>query len=112
MSVDQPKVIDFVGIDNAGGEVVLTISDHLDWNNSQEHQLILQDKINTYLSFVASGEILESYPDAKGRPVAFNIVFKFRPDLQGVQFLTKVKEVIESAGLSLRYEVFAESYGN
>jgi hypothetical protein len=112
MSVDQPKVIDFIGVDKATGEVILTISDHLDWNNSQDHQSILQEKINTYLAFVESGELLERYADAKDRPVAFNVVFKFKPDAQGFQFLDKAKEVIESAGFNLRHEVFAESYGN
>jgi hypothetical protein len=112
MSVDQPKVIDFVGVDKASGEVILTIADHLDWNDSRAHQMILQDKLNSYLAFIESGEILESYPDSKDRPVVINIVFKYKPDQPGQQFFAKAREVIESAGFSLRYEVFAESYDN
>lgn len=61
---------------------------------------------------VASGKILESYPDAAGRPIAFEVVFKFKPDLAGREFLIKAEKVIESAGLSLRYQNFAESYDN
>lgn len=112
MSVDQPKVIDFIGVDKTSGEVILTITDHLDWNNSREHQVILQDKINWYLAFIESGEIRESYPDARDRPVAIKVVFKYKPDREGWQFLAKAKNVIESAGFSLRHEVFAESYDN
>ncbi|HEY2914426.1 MAG TPA: DUF6572 domain-containing protein [Candidatus Angelobacter sp.] len=112
MSVDQPKVIDFIGIDKTSGEVTLTITDHLDWNNSPEHQVILQDKINSYLAFIESGEILKSYPDAKGRPVAIKVMFKYKPDQEGQQFLTRAKQVIESAGFSLHHELFAESYDN
>jgi hypothetical protein len=112
MSVEQSKVIDFIGVDNETGEVVLTISDHLDWTNSQNHQVILQDKINAYLAFVESGEILERYPDAKGKLVALEVVFKFKPDASGSQFLANVKEVIESAGFTFRHELFAESYDN
>jgi hypothetical protein len=37
MSVDQPKIIDFIGVDRVSGEVILTISDHLEWSNSPEH---------------------------------------------------------------------------
>ena len=112
MSVDQPKVIDFIGVDKTSGEVTLTITDHLDWSNSQEHQIILQDKINCYLAFIESGEILESYPDSKGRPVAIKVVLKYKPDQEGREFLARAKEVIESAGFSLRHELFAESYDN
>lgn len=110
MSVDQPKVIDFIGVDKASGGVTLTISDHLDWNNSRDHQVVLQDKINWYLAFIESGEIFESYPDAKGRSVTIKVVFKHNPDLEGWRFLTRAKDVIESAGFSLRHEVL--SYDN
>jgi hypothetical protein len=108
MSVDQPKVIDFIGVDKTSGETMLTITDHLDWNNSRDHQVILQDKINCYLAFIESGEIFETYPDSKGRPVVINVVFKCEPDQAGRQFLAKVKEVIAAAGFSFRHEVFVE----
>ena len=111
MSVEQVNVVDAISTDQTG-HVVLTISDHLDWSDSIQHQTMLQAKFNKYLAFVESGEILERYPHAKGRPVAFKVVFKFRPDAQGLQFLARVKDVIESAGFSLRHEVFAESHDN
>ena len=112
MSVEQFDVVDVVSIDKKTGQVILTISDHLDWSDCVRHQTILQAKFNKYLAFVESGEILESYPDAKDRPVAIKVVFKHKPDQEGWQFLTRAKQVIESAGFSLRHEVFAESYDN
>ncbi len=112
MSVEQPKVIDFIGVDKTSGEAILTITDHLDWNNSGDHQVVLQDKINWYLAFIESGEIFESYPDSKGRSVVIRVLFKHKPDQEGRQFLAKAKQVIEAAGFSLRHEVFAESYDN
>ena len=55
MSVDQTKIIDIIS-KSKDGEIVLTISDHLDWKNLQEHLLLLQEKINTYLTFLESKE--------------------------------------------------------
>ena len=75
MSVEQTDVVDILGVDRETGHVVLTISDHLDWSDSVGRQTILQKKLNTYLTFVESGEILGQYPDAKDRPVAFRVVF-------------------------------------
>jgi len=112
VSVEQFDVVDVISTDKKTGHVILTISDHLDWSNSVQHRTILQAKFNKYLAFVEGGELLERYPDAKGRPVAFKVVFKFKPDMPGWQFLTRAKDVIESAGFSLRHETFAESYDN
>lgn len=112
MSVEQLDVVDVVSIDKKTGHVILTISDHLDWSDTAEHQTILQAKFNKYLAFVEGGEILTRYPKAKDRPVAIKVVFKYRPDQGGWRFLARAKEVIEAAGFSLRHEVFAESYDN
>jgi uncharacterized protein DUF6572 len=75
-------------------------------------RLFCTQKLNRYLAVVESGEIFTRCRDAKGRPVAINVVFKFRPDQDGWNFLAKARDVIESAGLRFRYEIFAESYGN
>jgi hypothetical protein len=112
VSVEQPDVVDVISTDKESGHVVLTISDHLDWSNSEEHQTILQAKLNKYLAFVETGELLTRYSDAKGRPVAFSVVFKYRPDRGGCNFLARARAVIESAGFTLRHEIFAESYDN
>jgi hypothetical protein len=108
VSVEQFDVVDIISIEKNSGHMILTISDHLDWSDTVQHQIILQEKINRYIAFVESGEILESYPDAKGEPIVIKIVFKFSSDTKGYEFLAKAKAVVESAGFNLRYEVFGE----
>lgn len=112
MSVEQLNVVDIISTDKGSGEVILTISDHLDWSDTVAHQTALQAKFNKYLAFVESGEILTRYPDAKDRPIVIKVVFKYRPDQEGLRFLARAKAVIESAGFSLREELFADSYNN
>ena len=106
MSVEQTDVVDIISIDRETGHVILTISDHLDWSDNLGHQMILQKKLNKYLAFVESGEILEQYPKAKNRPVAFRVVFLVPPDESGQAFIARARAVIESAGFTLRDEVF------
>ena len=106
MSVEQTDVVDILGIDRETGHVVLTISDHLDWSDSVGHQTILQKKLNTYLALVESGEILGQYPNAKNRLIAFTVVFQVPPDESGRAFVARAREVIESAGFTLRDEVY------
>ena len=112
MSVEELDVVDVISTDKETGHVILTISDHLDWSDSIQHQSALQAKFNKYLAFIESGEILERYPDAKGRPVEIKVVLKYRPDEQGWKFLARARQVIESAGFGLRHEIYAESYDN
>ena len=57
MAVDQTRVVDTVGLETETGAVILTIYDHLDWSDTLAHQTVLQEKINTYLLFIESGEI-------------------------------------------------------
>jgi len=109
VSVEQPDVVDIISADTRTSHVVLTNSDRLDWSDSPWHQRILQAKLNKYLAFVESGELLDRYENAAGRPVAIKVVFKFKPDKDGEDFLSKARAVIESVGFSFRHEVFADN---
>ncbi|HTQ95170.1 MAG TPA: DUF6572 domain-containing protein [Candidatus Acidoferrum sp.] len=111
MTVEETKLIDIISTDKRG-RVNLTISDHLDWKDSEKHQRILQAKLNAYLAFVESGELLEQYPDAKNRKVIFTLASKFQPDFAGRKFLNRARKIIKSAGFDLRYKLFAQSYDN
>jgi len=64
VTIEQTGIVDSIGVAQETGEVFLTISDHLDWNDAnQNNLLLLQEKINTYLAFVESGELTQTYPD-------------------------------------------------
>ncbi len=71
MSITESKVIDIIVVpEGEPDNVVLVITDHLEWGDKSqqgEHLLLLQEKINTYIAFIESGELLESYPPAKGK---------------------------------------------
>ncbi len=103
MSVEQTKVVDFIST-NPKGEVVLTISDHLGWEAENDHLWLLQEKINSYFAFIESGEIVNKYPDAKGKKVVINIKAMNEPSAEALRFFAKVKEVAVGAGIGLQYE--------
>jgi hypothetical protein len=102
MAVDDPAVIDIISLD-ASGCVVLAISDHLDWLDSISHQLILQEKINRYLAFIESGEILDSYPTARGRSLLIDVITQYEPDADGLLFLVRMKSALSQAGFNFRW---------
>jgi hypothetical protein len=104
MSVSDPKVIDLIGVERITGNVVLTLTDHLDWSDTHHHLVLLQEKVNTYLRFIESGELLSAYPDAKGRSVVIGIVAKYLPSADGERFLKGVESTIAKAGIGFRFE--------
>ncbi|HPT25793.1 MAG TPA: hypothetical protein PLZ95_05185, partial [Bryobacteraceae bacterium] len=83
----------------------LSISDHLDWTDSLAHQLVLQEKINRYLAFIESGEILEHQSDAAERRICIHVVLKYEPDPSGLAFLGRAANVLNSAGFGFSYRV-------
>lgn len=104
MSILDDEVVDAISV-NPEGEVVLTISDNLEWSEN-EHLLFLQNKVNTYIAFVESGELFESYSKAKGRNVVFNLVARYEPDEDALEFIRQVKGILLGADVTFRYEVF------
>ena len=110
MSIEETDVIDFIGVNEKENEVVLTISDHLGWgSDASSHLLLLQEKINTYSSFIGSGELLDSYPDANGRKVVISIVAQHSLNEEAQNFIVKVKHILSDAGMSLRFEEFSDA---
>ena len=108
MSVEQKKIIDFVGIDEKAGEAVLTISDHLDWEDPKnDHLLMLQDKINDYLAFIESGELLQKYPAAKGKTPVIQIYAKHPVNELAQDFLKRATQIVKDAGFELRFKLAA-----
>ncbi|RTL41366.1 MAG: hypothetical protein EKK49_02070 [Rhodocyclaceae bacterium] len=110
MTVEQANVIDVIRADARMGCVYLTIADHLEWDG--EHLVMLQEKLNSYLAFVESGEINTAYPPSLNCAVAIDLVLKYRPTAEAEAFLAQVTAIVESAGLTFHYGPLPTGYEN
>ena len=108
MSIEQSDVIDTIGVERLSGKLILTIADHLSWDDEKNHILLLQEKLNTYLRFVESGEVLVSYPDAAGRNVVIDLVCKHAMTEAGRLFVKEAEPILRGAGVELRWRLFPE----
>ncbi len=99
------SVLDFEQFDlisrHVDGHIILTIGDHLEWKNEEDHILALRTKVNNYLNAIANGELVIQYPDAEGREIRIQIVAKFIPSENGYAFLRKARETLYPAGYIL-----------
>lgn len=93
MSVDNIDKIDLIGTEKEKGFVSLLIADHLDWSDEELHLSILQDKINSYISFIESGQVYEDYPSAKGKKINIDIISKYPYPRKGKLFIERANQV-------------------
>jgi hypothetical protein len=106
MALDQTDVIDFISGNKDSKEIVLYITDHYEWGEEDErHLLLLQDKINVYLGYIESGEILEKFPYANDKKKVIKVIGKFELTQIAKDFFKKGAEIIRNAGYDLIHEV-------
>ena len=86
MSVLDRNVVDFGHEDD--DKVTVCISDHIPWDSEilKAHLEVLQDKVNDYLDYIASGQIYEDFGGSGKTP---------NKPTEEVEFiLNKIKETI------------------
>lgn len=110
MTIIEKNIIDFMGSEKGTGNILLGISDHLDWATSpEEHLVYLQEKINNYLAFVESGELFKNNPSAKGKKIIIEVYGKYAPIEMAEKFYKIASEKIKDAGFDLRFILLQEN---
>ena len=104
MAVDKINVIDFISI-SPDDKVVLTISDHLEWDEKNEHLLILQNKINSYLDVIENGEIYNLYPDSIGKKFSILVYLKYSPNKIALDFFENVADFLKIQNHTFSYKL-------
>lgn len=107
MAIADTEKIDFIGLSPIG-VCILTVADDLDWRTPPQHLHTLQEKLNTYLRFIKTGEINNAYPSARGKAVQVMVALKFPPPPAGLEFLQEAKAHLQEAGIGLEWGFFPQ----
>jgi hypothetical protein len=84
--------------------MLLVVSGHLPWNEQEgEHFLILQDKLNAYLTVIETGELYAELPKAVGRKIFIEVMGEFPLSEEAKKFYQLAGKAIEDLGYSLRF---------
>ena len=97
MSLDQLDVVDAIGVDKVSDAVVLSIIDYWPWHDTESHLNTLRDKIKRYLDYIDSGEIYESYPDARGKSISIDVVAQHSFPAEAIKFLDSIALALQDA---------------
>ncbi|MDP8100096.1 DUF6572 domain-containing protein [Pasteurella atlantica] len=99
-------VIDFIGTDSQTKRTTLLISDSLEFDETNEHLVWLQEKLNSYLDSIKSKTLESLYPHIKeSLGYTIEIYFKYEPNDESIKFLKLVKNFLQDKDIEFSYKV-------
>jgi len=106
MTIEDPTVVDYIGIDRESRKVILTISDHLPWCDCiPEHTRALEAKVSAYVELITSGRLVSAYPLASGRDIEIRAVCLHRPTKEAEVELASTRERLAEIGVHFGVKV-------
>ncbi len=97
------SVIDIIGHDPKTDEAVLVMNEPQDWDGSAERLHELQERFNTYVSFLLDGEFAETHPELAGKRARIEVRCKHMPDGRALEMLGMIHDQL--AFQEIRMEV-------
>jgi hypothetical protein len=101
MTIENESVVDGLGLDPDTDEVVMLISDHLDWTDEARHFRCIEKKIGADLRFLQSGDISRSVPTAADKRICIEVVQQFDPTPGAREFLKLAADQLAESGVRL-----------
>ena len=101
--LEDSHKIDIVTHDERSDEIVLIIQEPGRWTADAHQQLLLQDKIDTYVDYVLEGKLVEEQPMAEGKPVRIRAEFRGGVDKGALAYLKSIKRSLELQ--NIRFQV-------
>ena len=108
MSIEEAGQIDIVASHPDQSEVRLVISDDLDWTDPHQHCLLLQEKLNSYIAFIETGQLweMENTPGPEQAvPVSIEVVALHEPPATVQPFLQQVSLLLDDLDINFRHRV-------
>ena len=96
-------VIDVIAHDPKTDEVVLVMNETEDWDGSEARLHELQERFNTYVSFLLDGELAESHPELTGKRARIEVRCARIPDSSTLDLLALIHDQL--AFQEIRMEV-------
>ena len=109
MSVVDSKTVDGAALTNDKNGIILLITDHVDWRDEYEHLVMLQEKINAYISFLENKEYEDIY---RGETIMYGIIeihFLYTLTANEERFLQSVQDQVAELGVKIQYFVSEET---
>ena len=107
MSIIDNRTIDGAALTDDKG-ILLLLTDHLDWSDEYQHLMMLQDKINAYITFLEEKQYEEIYKEAEIIYGIIEIHFLYNLTDNAKKFLQVAQNQIAELGIKIQYCVSQE----
>lgn len=92
MTVAQLDVVDFIATNAETKEITLIIADHLKWD-ADGHIEALKSKVNAYIDFINSDQLLEAYPEAKENGIVIELLSAEAPNSAALDAFAGIEQL-------------------
>lgn len=80
MTVENPDSIDQITVSDDGSSYTLVMVETRPFDGTEAQHDQIMEKINLYLEVVQTGQLLEQFPDMRGKEVKVRLVCMDEPD--------------------------------
>jgi len=101
--MSRSSIIDLVAHDPQTDEVVLVMKEAGEWDGSDDRLHALQERFNTYVSFLLDGELAETHPDLAGKRARIEVRCEQIPDARALELLGMIH--VQHAFQDIKMEV-------
>jgi hypothetical protein len=108
---DRTSVIDVIAQDAKTGDVVLVMNEPNEWDSSDEQLLSLQERFNSYVSFLLDGEMAEAHPEFAGKPARIELRCTHMPDSRALELLGLIHDQLAFQDIKLEVVVRNDAAG-
>lgn len=105
--ISDTDVIDLVAED-AAGDVLLVMVEVRPWLRAPTQLEQLRKKINTYAHFVLGGQLVDLYPDFRGRAVHIQLNCPQPPTKEVSDLMARFEAKLAPLGVGLRVKVLPD----
>lgn len=110
MAIDDVNIVDGLAVDAKKGTLYLLLTDHLPWEGEEtlaerDHLLLLQEKINAYVSFIEGEQYKSNYPNVIIKTVIIEIHFQYEISENCQHFLQAVQGQLEQYAIQIQAQI-------
>src|SRR5204862_2513067 len=84
-------------------EVILVMNESNEWRGSDQQLLAMQERFNTYVSFLLDGEMAEAHPELAGKPGRIELRCAHMADTRALELLGLIHDQL--AFQEIKFEV-------
>jgi len=103
--MSRSSIIDLVAHDPQTDEVVLVMKEAGEWDGSDDRLHALQERFNTYVSFLLDGELAETHPDLAGKRARIEVRCEQIPDARALELLGMVHDQLAFQDIKMEVAV-------